>query len=186
MAREASRSSRIRDWLKSRYPEAGPLPNRQNSTTFCGKSGSTFAGNPKTSTYHRREASILVTGFVAPEASKHGDLDSQGGDNHLTWRKPDNSRRGCGTPAAMAGSWCSPSIAHPGGAGEAELQRRFRLEQVSFDDLLFNSLRKEAEALEIEWNVIEQADGADTSSQDWNNLLHLRHTGGTEGRCGPV
>jgi hypothetical protein len=56
---------------------------------------------------------------------------------------------------------------------EEELLRRFRLERVSFDDLLFDALRKEAEALEIEWNVIERADGADRSSQDWHNLMHL-------------
>ena len=47
------------------------------------------------------------------------------------------------------------------------------LERVSFDDLLFDALRKEAEALEIDWAIIEQADGADRSSQDWHNLMHL-------------
>ena len=56
---------------------------------------------------------------------------------------------------------------------EDELLRRFRLERVSFDDLLFDALRKEAEELDIDWTIIEQADGADRSSQDWNNLMHL-------------
>ena len=56
---------------------------------------------------------------------------------------------------------------------EDELLRRFRLERVSFDDLLFDALRGEAEELEIDWTIIEQADGADRSSQDWHNLMHL-------------
>ena len=56
---------------------------------------------------------------------------------------------------------------------EDELLRRFRLERVSFDDLLFDALRKEAASLEIDWEIVEQADGADRSSQDWNNLMHL-------------
>ena len=56
---------------------------------------------------------------------------------------------------------------------EAELLRRFELERVSFDDLLFDALREEAEELEIDWSIIEQADGTDRSSQDWENLLQL-------------
>ena len=51
--------------------------------------------------------------------------------------------------------------------------RRFRLERVSFDDLLFDALREEAKELEVDWTIIEQADGMDDSSQDWQNLLHL-------------
>ncbi len=62
---------------------------------------------------------------------------------------------------------------------EAELLRRFDLERVSFDDLLFDVLREEAKELEVDWSIIEQADGADPSSQDWKNLLHLI------GRAGP-
>jgi hypothetical protein len=58
-------------------------------------------------------------------------------------------------------------------ACEAELLRRFKVEKVSFDDLLFDALRGEAEALEIDWATIEGADGTDRSSQDWINLLQL-------------
>jgi hypothetical protein len=56
---------------------------------------------------------------------------------------------------------------------EAELLRRFDLDRVSFDDLLFDALREEAAELEVDWSVIEGADGAEASSQDWKNLLHL-------------
>jgi hypothetical protein len=56
---------------------------------------------------------------------------------------------------------------------EAELLRRFKLHKVSFDDLLFDALRAEAEELEIDWTIIEQADGMDRSGTDWKNLIHL-------------
>ena len=57
---------------------------------------------------------------------------------------------------------------------EAELMRRFELEKISFDELLFDALRAEAEELEIDWPTIEQgADGTDRSSPDWDNLIHL-------------
>ena len=50
---------------------------------------------------------------------------------------------------------------------EAELMRRFKLDKLSFDDLLFDALRVEAEELEIDWSTIESADGTDRSSPDW-------------------
>src|SRR5439155_4442047 len=56
---------------------------------------------------------------------------------------------------------------------EDELLRRFRLQRVSFDDLLFDALREEAKDLEVDWSIIEKADGMDDSTQGWQNLLHL-------------
>ena len=56
---------------------------------------------------------------------------------------------------------------------EAELMRRFKLRKISFDNLLFDALREEADELEIDWNTIESADGTDRSSPDWDNLLQL-------------
>ena len=149
------------------------MPSRPELDDLLRKVGFDVRWQPETSTYHRREASILVTSGsslpkrrstatstrkveITPDLAEARQFEerlrhaySDGGFLVLTVR-PSRMRR------------C-----------EDELRRRFRLERVSFDDLLFNALRKEAEALEIEWNVIEQADGADTSSQDWNNLLHL-------------
>jgi hypothetical protein len=63
-------------------------------------------------------------------------------------------------------------------ACEANLLKRFNdngctLERVSFDDLLFDGLRAEAQELDVDWKVVEQADGTDEGSQDWKNLLHL-------------
>ncbi len=65
---------------------------------------------------------------------------------------------------------------------EAELLRRFDLERVSFDELLFDVLREEAKELDVDWAMIEQADGADTSGQDWKNLMHLMAEGRAEDR----
>ena len=58
-------------------------------------------------------------------------------------------------------------------ACEAELMRRFKLEKLSFDDLLFHALRAESEELEIDWSMIQSADGMVRSSPDWDNLVHL-------------
>ena len=47
------------------------------------------------------------------------------------------------------------------------------LQTISFDDLLFDYLRAEAKELDIDWEIVQRADAADRSSQDWKNLLHL-------------
>jgi len=57
------------------------------------------------------------------------------------------------------------------GCGRAKRGRA--RDRVSFDALLFEFLRAEAEELEVDWHVVQQADGAEPSSQDWKNLLHL-------------
>jgi hypothetical protein len=56
---------------------------------------------------------------------------------------------------------------------EDELLRRFGLCRVSFDEMLFSALRDEAKDLDVDWSIIEHADGAEHASQDWSNLLHL-------------
>ena len=56
---------------------------------------------------------------------------------------------------------------------EDELLRRFKLQRVSFDEVLFDALRDEAKELDVDWSIIEQADGTERTSPDWQNLLFL-------------
>ena len=118
MARAASSIEQIRDRLKSRYPEAEPLPNRPELDDLLRKVGFDVRWEPETSTYHRREASILVTsGSSTPEASDDSDLHQQGGDHPGDGGGPTVRGAADATPTAMAGSWCSPS--GPAGCGGA-------------------------------------------------------------------
>ena len=154
--------------------------------TFCGKSGSMFAGNPKPrptigvkrrflSRRVRRSRSVERTATstrkveITPEVAEARQFEerlrhaySDGGFLVLTVR-PSRMRR------------C-----------EDELLRRFRLERVSFDDLLFDALREEAKALEIDWAIIEQADGADHVEPGLEQPDAPRRAGGTEDRGRPV
>lgn len=56
---------------------------------------------------------------------------------------------------------------------EEEIKRRFDVEVVNFDELLINTMREQAQQLRIDWNVVLQADAANTSSPDWRNLMIL-------------
>ena len=163
----------IRDRLRSRYPAAEPLPGRPELDALLNKVGLDVRWDAEAKLYQRREAATAFTSGssiprrhttatsarlveVTPDVAearafeqrlKHAHND--GGFLVLTVR-----------PSRMR--WA-----------EAELLRRFALERVSFDDLLFDVLREEANELEVDWSIVEQADGAEPSTQDWKNLMHL-------------
>jgi hypothetical protein len=163
----------IRDRVKSRYPAAEPLPDRPELDALLHKVGLDVRWDAEAKLYQRREVATLFTsGSSVPRrhstatSARHVEVTpdvaearafevrlkhaySDGGFLVLTVR-----------PSRMR--WA-----------EAELLRRFELERVSFDDLLFDVLQEEATELEVDWTIIEQADGADPSSQDWKNLMHL-------------
>ena len=163
----------IRERVRSRYPEAEPLPNHPELQDLLRRVGLDVRWSPETSTYHRREASILVTSGSSIPSRR---------------TTATSTRKVEVTPDLADARQFEERLRHAYGDGgflvltvrpsrmrrcEDELLRRFRLERVSFDDLLFDALRREAEELDIAWKIVEQADGADRSSQDWNNLMLL-------------
>jgi hypothetical protein len=172
-------AEQIRERVKSRYPESEPIPDHPALQELLDKIGFDVRWNPQTSTYHRPHKEALYTSGssvprrhstatsarqveITPDVADARSFEdrlkhaySDGGFLVLTVR-----------PSRMR--WA-----------EAELLRRFELERVSFDDLLFDVLREEAKELEVDWTIIEAADGADPASQDWKNLMHLI------GRAGP-
>lgn len=172
-------AEQIRERVKSRYPESEPIPDHPALQELLDKIGFDVRWNPQTSTYHRPHKEALYTSGssvprrhstatsarqveITPDVAEARSFEDRlkhayrdGGFLVLTVR-----------PSRMR--WA-----------EAELLRRFELERVSFDDLLFDVLREEAKDLEVDWTIIETADGADPASQDWKNLMHLI------GRAGP-
>lgn len=163
----------IRDRVKSRYPEAEPLPGRPELDALLQLVGLDFHWDVDTRLYLRRDALPLVTsGSSIPRRHSTATV----------------ARRVAVTPDVAEARAFEERLQHAYNDGgflvltvrpsrmrstEAELLRRFHLERISFDELLFDVLRAEAQELEIAWNIIEQADGADPASQDWKNLMHL-------------
>jgi serine/threonine protein kinase len=169
----------IRDRVKSRYPAAEPLPDRPELDALLHKVGLDVRWDADSKLYQRRESPILVTsGSSIPRrhstatSARHVEVTPDVADARAFEERLQHAYNDGGflvltvRPSRMR--WA-----------EAELLRRFALERVSFDDLFFDVLREEAKELEVDWSVIEQADGANPSSQDWKNLLHLI------GRAGP-
>ncbi len=169
----------IRDRVKSRYPAAEPLPDRPELDALLHKVGLDVRWDADSKLYQRREAAILFTsGSSVPRrhstatSARHVEVTPDVADARSFEERLKHAYNDGGflvltvRPSRMR--WA-----------EAELLRRFELERVSFDDLLFDTLREEAKELEVDWAIIEHADGADPASQDWKNLLHLI------GRAGP-
>lgn len=163
----------IRDRLRSRYPEAEPLPNRPQLDDLLNKAGLDVRWNPETTTYHRREQQRLVTsGSSIPKrrstatSTRHVEITPDVAEA----RQFEERLRHAHADGGFLVLTVRPSRMR---RCEDELLRRFGLCRVSFDELLFAALRDEAKGLDVDWSIIEHADGAEHASQDWSNLLHL-------------
>jgi hypothetical protein len=165
----------IRERVRSRYPAAETLPDRPELDALFAKVGLDVHWDVESKRYQRREASILFTsGSSVPKR-----------------RSTAKSVRHTGTeitPEMAEARAFEDRLKHAYAEGgflvltvrpsrmrwaEAELLRRFRLQRVSFDDLFFDTLREETKELEVDWSYVEEADGTDSSSEGWRDLLQL-------------
>ena len=163
----------IRARVESRYPEAESLPDRPELDALLQRVGLDVRWNPETTTYHRRETSTLYTsGSSMPRrrstatSTRQVEITPDMADARQFEERLSHAHDEGGFLVLTV----RPSRMR---ACEDNLLRRFNLQKVSFDDLLFDALRAEAGELDVDWTVIEQADGTEPSSQDWKNLLHL-------------
>lgn len=165
--------SQIRSRVESRYPEAQPLPERPELDAFLEQVGLDVRWNAETTTYHRREVTATFTsGSSLPRRRTTATSTRQVEvtPNMASARQFEDRLQRAYDEGGFLVLMVRPSRMR---ACEANLLRRFDLERVSFDSLLFDALRSEARELEVAWQVVEQADGSGTGSQDWKNLLQL-------------
>ena len=165
--------NQIRSRVESRYPEAERLPDRPELDELLRRVGLDVRWNPETTTYHRQKLPVTFTsGSSMPRrrstatSTRQVEITPDVADARQFEERLTHAHDEGGFLVLTV----RPSRMR---ACEAELMRRFDLQKVSFDDLLFESLRTEAQELDVDWNIIEKADGADRGSQDWKNLLHL-------------
>jgi len=165
--------SQIRSRVESRYPEAQPLPDRPELDALLERVGLDVRWNAESTTYHRREvAATFTSGSSIPRRRTTATSTRQvevTPDMASARQFEDRLQRDYDEGGFLV-LMVRPSRMR---ACEANLLRRFDLERVSFDSLLFDALRNEAQELDVAWQVVEQADGSETGHQDWKNLLHL-------------
>jgi len=165
--------SQIRSRVESRYPEAQPLPDRPELDALLEQVGLDVRWNEETTTYHRREVPATFTsGSSVPRRRTTATSTRQVEvtPDMASAREFEERLQRAYDEGGFLVLMVRPSRMR---ACEANLLRRFNLERVSFDSLLFDTLRSEARELDVAWQVVEQADGSETGHQDWKNLLHL-------------
>ena len=172
-ARKASASSRSGSGSEAATPKPSRFPITPNLTRFWTRLVSMFAGTSRQRLTTDRIKEILFTsGSSVPArhstatSARHVEVTPDVAEARPFEERLQHAYADGGFLVLTV----RPSRMRRCGSGTL---RRFDLERVSFDDLLFDALREEAKELEIDWSIIEQADGADPSSQDWKNLLHL-------------
>jgi serine/threonine protein kinase len=163
----------VRARVESRYPEAERLPDRPELDTLLHRVGIEVRWDAEDKKYRRREAVIHTTsGSSLPKrrstatSARYIEVtpdvaEARAFEERLRYAYGDGG---------FLVLTVRPSRMRP---CEAELLRRFKLQRVSLDDLFFDALREEAKELEIDWGIVEQADGMARTSTDWENLLHL-------------
>lgn len=76
--------------------------------------------------------------------------------------------------AAADGTFLALTVAPKGlEAVEQELTRRFGVAPRNVDEILIRLMRRQAEAMRADWQVVLKADAAARDSQDWRNLMIL-------------
>jgi len=163
----------VRARIESRYPEAERLPDRPELDALLHRAGVDVRWDAEGKKYRRREAVIYTTsGSSLPKrrstatSARHVEVTPDVAEARAF---EDRLRHAYGDGGFLVLT-VRPSRMRP---CETELLRRFKLQCVSFDDLFFDALHEEAMELEIDWAIVEQADGMDRSCTDWKNLLHL-------------
>ena len=167
-------SSRSGSGSRAAIPKPSRCRIARNSTSFCDKVGLDVRWDPETTTYHRREASILVTsGSSIPEASTRRRPRTRQVEDHARDGRSPAVR---GAAAARLRRRRVPGAhraAQPDAAVRGRTAAAVRWSGSRSTTCSSTPCARRPKELEVDWSIIEQADGADPSSQDWYNLMHL-------------
>ncbi|EPZ16557.1 hypothetical protein M622_11640 [Thauera terpenica 58Eu] len=164
--------------VRGRYPLAELLPDRPRLDRLLEEVDAPFRWDDEARLYRRLQSGTTSSGTTAfqrlttVDGLALADAAVQGAQA-LEDRLQRNLRQGgllvlCVDPRLVV-------------RAEAELLRRFGpgaavaggLARCSFDALMIQALRAQAQALGADWNVILRADGAAHDSRDWANLQRL-------------
>jgi serine/threonine protein kinase len=163
----------VRARVESRYPEAERLPDHPELQQLLEAVGMEVRWDAEAKKYRRPDVSRATSGSSQPRRLPTAQIA-----RHQIEVTPDVAEarifedrlKHAYADGGFVVLTVSPKYMR---ACEAELMRRFKLNKISFDNLLFDALRQEADELEVDWDTIQMADGTDRSSADWDNLLQL-------------
>lgn len=163
--------------VMSRYPEAEGLPGRPELDGLLAgldldlEWSSSAAGGKGAYVFHSREAQPVSSSTGLPsrmptllhQPPPAGELPPEIVDARLFENKVQR--------AATDGAFLVLTVAPKGlERAERELTCRFQVVVRNVDEILIRLMRRQAEAVKADWNVVLRADAAPRDSQDWRNL----------------
>jgi serine/threonine protein kinase len=170
----------IRKRVTARYPEAEPLPGRPELDSLLaamdlaldwspsgagGKGAYVLRSQEGASASSSSSLSGRLPTLFTPPAPT-GEAPPEVVDARLFENKLQR--------ALKDGTYLALSVAPKGlEAVEQELTRRFGVTPRNIDEILIRLMRRQAEAVKADWNVVLKADAAPPDSQDWRNLMIL-------------
>jgi serine/threonine protein kinase len=175
----------IQDRVRGRYPEASALPDRPSLDRLLEETDAPLAwdstaadgrGAYRLATLGRGQTAGTTTQFSrqATLLTSHSLIDSDVVPAVAVEERLVRSL----AEGGMLVLTVQPRIAR---RAESELMHRFgnaatpsaAIKRINFDALLLATLREQARAARIDWNVVIQADAADRGSKNWINLQRL-------------
>ena len=154
--------------IRGRFPEAGPLPGRQELDRLLEQAGTGLSWIPS--------GEGLEDGYYDSDLRSGGTVSSLSGEGLSdAGPSPDAARFDQRLARSVSnGDFLVLSVAPRRAERVArQLGERFEITSLSLDRLLIDAMRAEASTAGAEWDVVLQADAADRSSQDWEILLEL-------------
>jgi serine/threonine protein kinase len=165
----------IRERIAARYPEAEPLPDHPELTRLLADAGLEVVWDDQSSSYHlpHKFEESSTSGRPRRNSTYQGprrparEIDPQVAEA----RQFEERLRYAIRDGAFLVLMVRPREML---ACERQLARRFpELRRVSLDRLLLDKLRARAAADEIDWQVVREADGAPSGSEDAVHLHDL-------------
>jgi len=175
----------IQERVRGRYPEAATLPDRPELDRLLAEAGAPLSWDPSAASgagaYRLSTLGGALTAGTTTVFSRHATEFSAGplGDAEVSDAAAVEER----LKRSLQQGGLLVLTVHPRIArrAEAELLHRFGqpgtqptpLQRVNFDALLLATLREQAAAARVDWNVVIEADAADRGSRHWVNLQRL-------------
>ncbi|MFZ4678459.1 MAG: BREX system serine/threonine kinase PglW, partial [Nodosilinea sp.] len=167
----------LRERVSSRYPEAEPLPDRPRLDDLMQVIAPTLVWNPKACNhqggYESRAAlgsSIASSTILSRLSTKPGALDPQDITPEVADARQFEERlqRGIQDGSFLA-LLVSPQRYQ---RARAELAQRFSVQEVDYEGLFLDCLRRVADEAEVVWSNVLEAD-ATPHGGNWNKLMLL-------------
>ena len=162
--------------VQGRYPEAEPIPGRPQLDGLLSEAGSALTWaptGPNGPGYYPPAAGLGPSSGLTTAFARHGtqcepalEVTAEVAEARQFEERMDYAQKAGGFLALTV----LPRLA---GHAEAEILRRYEPQRLSLDTLLIETLRDQARALKVDWNLVLQADAAAPGSRDWINLTRL-------------